>query len=60
MYRFWNVLVGFGVKENRQTTSQEVHLFAEVPQWGGGPVCAVVEVQFCPWCGEPIEAYRVK
>jgi hypothetical protein len=60
MCRYWTVLVGFGVKGHAQTTSREVHLYQEIPQAGGGPVCALAEIQFCPWCGEAVETCRVK
>jgi hypothetical protein len=60
MQRRWGRLIGFGAPECRQTTSREVNLALAVPQVNGGTVLELVPVDFCPWCGEAIEACRVK
>jgi hypothetical protein len=60
MCRHWTVLLGFGVKGHARTTSREVCLYQEIPQASGGPVCALAEVFYCPWCAEAVETCREK
>lgn len=57
----WDILIGFGIKGHRRTTSREVNIFASHHmQMSGNSVLGVVEIRYCPWCGEEIEVVRVK
>jgi hypothetical protein len=60
MQRRWGRLIDFGVPGYPQTTSREVNLALTVPQANGGTVLELVPIEFCPWCGEEIEACREK
>jgi hypothetical protein len=60
MCRWWNVLVGFGVRDCPASTSREVNLFRDRPQASGKTVLETVPLAFCPFCGEPVEACRMK
>ncbi len=59
MSRYWGRLIGFGAP-GRRSTDREVNLVSAVPQRGGRSVASLAAVQFCPWCGEPVETYRAK
>jgi hypothetical protein len=48
------------VEREAITTSREVNLLASRPQASGTPILEMVPVDFCPWCGEPVETCRVK
>lgn len=56
----WGSLVGFGVKGNAATTSREVSLYGSLPQADGLAVAILTPIDFCPWCGDAIEACREK
>ena len=60
MCRWWDLLIGFGVKGGTPSTSREVNLFAERSQANGKAVQELVPVDFCPWCGETVETCREK
>jgi len=60
MCRWWNVLIGFGVRGHDASTSQEVNLYRELPQANGRVIVEVVPIQCCPWCGETVEPCREK
>jgi hypothetical protein len=60
MCQWWDTLIGFGVPGHPRSTSREVNLAATVPQANGGSVLEVVSIAFCPFCGESVEACRVK
>jgi hypothetical protein len=60
MCRWWNVLLGFGVRGYPVSTSNEVNLFLPRPQASGKTVLELVAVRYCPWCGEAVEVCRVK
>jgi hypothetical protein len=60
MCRWWNVLIGFGVRGCPASTSRDVNLFIDRPQANGENVVETVEIAFCPFCGQPVEACRVK
>ncbi len=60
MCRWWNVLIGFGVLGYERSTSREVNLCLPRPQANGCALVEVVPVEFCPWCGEAVEACRRK
>jgi hypothetical protein len=55
----WNILVSFGIKGHRRTTSREVNLFtSHDAQVGGGLIIGIMEIQYYPWCGEEIDIVR--
>lgn len=57
----WDILIGFGVKGHRRTSSREVNIFTSHHiQIGGNCILGVTEIRYCPWCGEEIEVVRVK
>ena len=56
----WGTLIGLGLKDCPRTASRKVNLWTRVPQAKGGFVCGLVEVGYCPWCGEAVEVCRVK
>ena len=60
MSRWWGVLIGFGARGCAASTCRDVCLYLDRPQASGGTVLKVVPVEFCPFCGEVIEACRVK
>jgi len=60
MCRAWNVLIGFGAGNGGATTSREVNFLVSRPQASDTPILEMVPVDFCPWCGEPVETCRVK
>jgi hypothetical protein len=53
-------LAGFGVRNYPASTGREVNLYRDRPQANGVAVVETVEIAFCPWCGQPVEACRVK
>lgn len=59
MARHWGRLIAFGVP-GRPTTDRAVNLCLPFPQTGGRATLSLVPVDSCPWCGEPVEACRVK
>ena len=60
MCRRWNALVGFGVLGHDRSTSREVNLSIPKPQANGRTLAEVVPIDFCPWCGQPVEVCRRK
>ncbi len=57
----WDILVGFGVKGHRRTTSREVNIFtSHHMQRSGNCILGLTEIRFCPWCGEEVVVVRVK
>jgi hypothetical protein len=60
MARQWASLIGFGVRDCPASTDREVNLYRDRPQANGKTVVETVEIAFCPFCGQPVEACRVK
>jgi hypothetical protein len=56
----WGRLVGFGARGVTACTSRDVNLFVDRPQANGRSILELVPIQYCPFCGEPIETGRVK
>ena len=60
MCRWWNRLIGFGVRDAAASTDRAVNLFMEHPQANGSRLLEIVPVEYCPWCGEFVEMVRTK
>lgn len=60
MRQHWGVMVGFGVRTAPRSTSKEINLWTRLPQASGFCAWGLVEVRFCPFCGEEVEVCRVK
>jgi hypothetical protein len=60
MWRWWDVMIGFGVRACTASTSRGVSLFYDRPQASGKSLIEIVEVHFCPFCGEAIETCQMK
>lgn len=60
MRRNWGVMAGFAVRSAPRSTSKEINLWNRLPQASGFRTWALVEIHFCPFCGEAVEACRVK
>lgn len=60
MARRWGKLLGFGARDTAASTSREVNLFIDRAQANGRTILELVPIQFCPFCGEPVETVRKK
>src|SRR5262245_60913948 len=60
MCELWNVLVGFGAPGCRASSCREVCVWQAVPQTNGKPICNLVPISHCPFCGQAVEPIRVK
>jgi len=56
----WGLLIGFGALGHRRSTDRAVNLYSVVTQANGTSLLGMTPVDFCPFCGEPIETCRVK
>jgi len=60
MRREWGILLGFGIHGNACTTSREVNLFGLHQYSTGKIIPSIMEIRYCPWCGEEIELVCAK
>lgn len=60
MRRHWGIMVGFGVRNAPRSTNKEINLWTRLPQASGFCAWGLVEMHFCPFCGEAMEVCRVK
>ena len=60
MQREWGIMLGFGICGHACTTSREVNLFGLHQYSTGTIIPSIIEIRFCPWCGEEIVVVRVR
>lgn len=60
MARHWGVMIGFGVRDRPKSSSKEVNIWTRIPQARGMFTWGLVEIRFCPFCGEAVEGCRRK
>lgn len=60
MRQRWGVLIGFGAKDHRRSTSREVNLYSVQSQANRRAVLSLTPIDHCPFCGQAIEVYQAK
>jgi len=58
MRRVWADLIGFGLKGHARTSYCGVGLFTVYGEYLPRPIPGVIDIRYCPWCGDRIEVVR--
>lgn len=53
-------MIGFGVRDCPKSSSKEVNIWTRIPQARGMFTWGLVEINYCPFCGEAVETCRLK